>query len=374
MKRIELPRPAGPYPVGLEHTEYPFSDGQTVTPTSLTVYYPAAAGGGEPAPYAFPQVLEPLGLGQVDTACTKNAAVSGDGPFPLLLYNHGYLTYEMSNTVLCADLASFGYVVAAIGHTGEASVRLPNGTVIPKGQKYIDYVYEPKMIDTAEALLKQVAAVPEGSENKDALARLAKDFHALHDGNLNDSAEIWERRTLAAVEHLRSRSADPADRLYRGLALNRGVGLTGHSFGGATAANCCARYDQFPCGIDIDGAQIGSSFGRDIGKPFLTFSGEDGDGILRDMYHRNSADAYRVCIRNVGHMGFTDRGFLGKLAGKIYPAVGVKDPEQVRRILCGLHLSFFGKYLRGEKKALRVPDDAEVEHHWKPGKKGGKAL
>ncbi|GIO05907.1 hypothetical protein J31TS6_19350 [Brevibacillus reuszeri] len=374
MKRIELPRPAGNYPVGLRHTSYPFSIENISTPISLTIYYPAVDGAGAPAAYAFPQVLEPMGLDRVNTRCVKDAALSGDGPFPLLIFSHGYLTYEMSNTLLCTDLASFGYVVASIGHTGEASVMLPDGTYIPKEQKYIDYVYEPQMLDMAEKLLNEVARVQEGTDFENELAELAAKFHAIHNGNLNDSADIWERHTLKAAEYLYTLNADPTSFLYRGVDFTKGIGLGGHSFGGATAANCCAAYDLFACGINIDGAQLGSSFGKDIGKPFMTFSGTDGGRILRDMYWRNSADAYRISISNVGHIGFTDRGIIGKLAGKVYPDVGEKDPEQVRAILCDLHLSFFKKYLMGEKIEIQAPDDVDVEFQLKPGWRGGREL
>ena len=374
MKRIRLPRPTGKYPVGLRHTGFSFSDGNGATPISLTIFYPAFSDAGTLAPYAFPQVLEPLELEQVDTACRKDAPLAKGNPFPLVLFNHGYLMYEMCSTVLCSDLASCGYVVAAIGHTEEGSITMPDGTFIPKGQRYIDYIYAPQMMKRAGELLDAVAAMPDGIESEDRLAQLAFDFHALHNGNLNDSADIWEQHTLAAAAYIRSLNDEVSSFLHGRLDLAKGIGLTGHSFGGATAANCCAHYDLFPCGIDIDGAQLGSSFGNDIGKPFLTISGNDGGKILRDMYKRNSADSYHISICSVEHYGLTDRGILGLLTGKSFPGVGEKNPMQVRAILRDYHLAFFAKYLLGEEGEMPFPDDADIEFQRKPGRKGVVAL
>ena len=150
-----LPQPLGQRRVGLRQLQFCDPTDRAI-PLSLTLYYPAAPGSeGPAAPYAFPEALSGLGVAP-DTACVQDAPLAGDGPFPLVLLSHGYLTFAMYNSVLCTDLASCGYVLAAIGHTGEAWVRLPDGTVLPKEQKYIDYVYEPEALEQAGLLIFRV--------------------------------------------------------------------------------------------------------------------------------------------------------------------------------------------------------------------------
>ncbi len=365
---LALPAPVGKWPVGLRQLS--FYDDAEQTPLSLTLFYPAQPGSAGPAaPYAFAEALEGWGV-MPDTACIQDAPVAKDGPFPLVAYSHGYLTFAMCNSVLCADLASCGYIVAAIGHTGEAWVRLPDGAVLPKEQKYLDYVYEPAALEKAGRLIDQIAQTPRGPEYTEELRRLAQQFYALHDGNLNDRADVWQRRTGDAVRYLQGLSVKEGF-LCGALDLSRGVGVTGHSFGGATAANCCAGSDLFCCGVDIDGAQLGGSFGCDVKKPFLTIGAPDTCAALRDLFLRNTADSFLASVAGVEHMGFTDKGMIGRLAGRDYDGIGRKDPFAVREIMTDLHTRFFARYLRGQDVEMAAPDDQDVELRAKYAKKGG---
>lgn len=36
--------------------------------------------------------------------------------YPVILYSHGLNGFQMESTVLCADLASKGYIVVSVGH------------------------------------------------------------------------------------------------------------------------------------------------------------------------------------------------------------------------------------------------------------------
>ena len=368
-----MPRPAGEYPVGLRHTEFISAGGMGAdkVPISLTIFYPALKAEGEPVPYAFPEVLASLGVDRLDTRCLRDAPMAGSGPFPLLIYSHGYFTYEMSNAVLCTDLASHGYVVASIGHTHEGLVRLPDGRVYAKSQRYLDAICTPEMNATAERILNEAQAIYRTPEAFGRLSALARQFHAMHNGNLNDRAVVWAEHTTAAAQVLHRLHATRGDAFFGRLDVGRGIGLTGHSFGGAIAANCCADDARFPCGINIDGAQIGSSFGRDIGKPFMSISGGQGGGILWDMFVRNTADAYNIAIPDVGHMGLTDRGLIGQAMGKTYPEVGARDPAQVRELLLECHLLFFGKYLLGRELDLNALKRHDILFDTRPARKGG---
>lgn len=345
MQKITLPEPTGVHPVGLCHRIYWDWDEGQKKPLSLTIYYPAKAGTGQgPAAYACHQALETMELpAAVDTCCQENGEISRDGPFPLVLFNHGYLTYEMCNSVLCTDLASHGFIVGAIGHTGEAVVKLPDGKVVPKEQKYVDMVYEPELNGKIGGIIEQIESLRPETAPGEQLTKLITEYYRLHDGNLNIRANIWQRHTVKAAQYL----LDDKNGFTAYLDTRNGVGLTGHSFGGAAAANCCADFDLFSCGINMDGAQLGSSFGRDIGKPFMCLSGEDGGLILWDMLSRNHADTYHGVFSGVEHMGFTDRGVLSSLFQKKLPCVGKRNPEEVRQALTALHLQFFSKYLTG---------------------------
>lgn len=85
------------------------------------VWYPASAG-------SFGLDLSPLTQDTFsvlpDTPPQRQAAVRDAtpeaGPFPLLIYSHTSLGHRRQSTFLCTHLASHGYVVAAVDHTGNS--------------------------------------------------------------------------------------------------------------------------------------------------------------------------------------------------------------------------------------------------------------
>ena len=66
-------------------------------------------------------------------------APPAEGQAPVLIFSHGYTGYIAQNTPQVEELASRGYVVASIGHTGEAAaVPFPDGRIIPIDSAVLD--------------------------------------------------------------------------------------------------------------------------------------------------------------------------------------------------------------------------------------------
>ena len=102
----------GPYDVGL--TTVQLSD------RVVEVLYPAADDTGTPA--------QVNGL-QPDTTVYRDAPASDEGPFPVLLYSHGFAGSPLVSANLQAGIASWGFVVAAPDHIerNTAAVFAPGG-------------------------------------------------------------------------------------------------------------------------------------------------------------------------------------------------------------------------------------------------------
>jgi predicted dienelactone hydrolase len=108
----------GPYPVGV--TEI------TSGPTPISVFYPALAGsqaGKAPATYDLRDWLpradaaKVAGLPDFAMAAESDLPPAADGgPFPLVLFSHGFAGYRLQSTFLTTHLASWGFVVAAVEH------------------------------------------------------------------------------------------------------------------------------------------------------------------------------------------------------------------------------------------------------------------
>lgn len=115
------PAARGPYPVGVTRIEL-FDDARGRV-LLTEVWYPAveSARDGTPSPAAD---YLPEGLGfladdaTIELTAVRDAAISPDGPFPLIAFSHGSGGIRFQNTFQVEHLASHGYVVVAPDHEG----------------------------------------------------------------------------------------------------------------------------------------------------------------------------------------------------------------------------------------------------------------
>lgn len=134
-------RDAGPYEVGVTTLQ--------LTDRNVEVWYPAEQGstdGLEPASYSQLDALPPdlaaaapallpadvpasvLDVEMTDTY--RDVASSPDGPFPLVLFSHGFGSYRLDASALARGIASWGFVVAAPDHIERNRGALLTGQVV----------------------------------------------------------------------------------------------------------------------------------------------------------------------------------------------------------------------------------------------------
>lgn len=355
-----LPEPCGNYVVGLAHIEYQYTTAAGKSRTiPATAFYPADSRGGlAPAPYAIPEIL-PFSqrmfrdklegnLLSTQTHCYLGAPVSArQADYPVILYNHGFTGYEMQNTVLCSDLASSGYVVFSISHPGEsAAVRYADGQV---------EMVDPEVIREQDARQadESVRAAFEAAitAEDEATWRAALQEVYTKESGMNRRLALWVEDTIHAADYLKVLNQSPAFPLFHGkLRLSAGIGLTGHSFGGATAAQACRDDARFMCGINIDGGTFGNFFGQDIRKPFLTLGSEPVWKLSRSVYEHNSEDVFHLVIERTAHIGFTDMLFIARQLQED-GLLGEYDMYGLRVLMTAYHLRFFERYLLGNPAA-----------------------
>ena len=98
------------------------------------------------------------------------------------------------------------------------------------------------------------------------------------------------------------------------LNLDLGIGITGHSYGGATAAQACLNDNRFVAGINIDGATCGDFLYKDIKKPFMLLGSHVIKNISRTTYIYNTEDTYMVILDRTAHLGYSDGLFIARQA------------------------------------------------------------
>jgi dienelactone hydrolase len=241
-----FPEVTGPYKVGHADIEM-IDDSRLETLTEdpedkrrllVSLYYPAAVSADAiPAPY----VTAALGAALRVPPQFQNQAAMGytnvpfaDGAFPVLVFSPaaGNITHYYSS--LLHQVASQGYVVAAIWHT--YTTRL---TLFPDGTLLASNAAGSVSGDTRE---KQIASI-------------------------TSIGGVWVEDQRFVLTQLTIRNdSDPLLADHLDLAK---VGTFGHSLGGAVALESAYQDDRFDAALNMDGTMFGSATTAGSRVPFL---------------------------------------------------------------------------------------------------------
>ncbi|MFJ9641578.1 alpha/beta hydrolase family protein [Streptomyces sp. NPDC101206] len=331
--KLELPRPTGPLAVGRDtvHLVDPARKDPWV-PTAdrellLSLYYPAVAGTGSPADYmtvAEAQALltdrgelgrhtTPEQVAAVRTHARAGAVPRwGHGRYPLVVLSPGFTLPRASLTTLAEDLASRGYVVAAVDHAYESdATAFPGGRML--GCKACEAVF------------------PDRSVGKVSDAR-ARDVSFLLD-RLTGDRPAWR---------------------YSRLIDARRVGMAGHSVGGASAAAAMAADPRVDAGVNMDGTFFNPLPEAGLGgRPFLLLGGDPAllppdleDHSWEEAWPRMDGWKRWLTVTGMGHPGFTDWPVLGDQAGYPHPETPLSGTraQQITRAYVG---DFLDRHLKG---------------------------
>ncbi|MFT4040273.1 MAG: hypothetical protein QM692_18985 [Thermomicrobiales bacterium] len=324
---ITLPAPTGPYAVGAV-------DRMLVDPARdrrlmATVWYPAAERG---APKPFTDAPDALMAGMehltglpgivfqhmryIDTAASDSAPLlTGEGPFPVLLFSHGMVGMRAQNSSMLQDLASWGYIVVALDHTDAAAV-----TAFPDG--------EVRFYNPASFGLPLDKAPAAGAVEANVFP-------------------VWVADQRFAIDTLEAWQAD--DPLFAGALDLAQLGAFGHSFGGATSLETCRVDPRCHAAADLDGGIYGALTEEPATRPLLLLSSQSsgGDEAARAKWRAvvDNAEAPALWLELPGssHLSFTD----SELLSPILPQPGF-DPRAGLALAGHDVRTFFDRYLRGE--------------------------
>ena len=356
---VKKPVPTGEYAVGVfsftikndrEETMYNAIGSQRSVP--VKVFYPAMKEAVKELPKARymsratidairKNLFVPLKYEKVESdgtnrmECYENAPFIEGERFPLILFNHGLGSFIEAHTFLYIELASHGYIVASLGHPYEGMItELDDGTVYKMAKGIRSKAYSP-LIPGTIALLKLSKARGTNEELWERFDAIQKKYNRF----LMERIKEWELDTKAALTYLKEH--------YSGIIdFENGVGVSGHSFGGATAyALCEDEPETFTCGINMDGGLFGNHDGKVITTPFLQMNCEKNKKGVTAAFVKNKNVAYHAVLKDMEHLGFSDM----KYAIPLKSQVGKSDPDITHNTMCGIHLEFFDTYLKKAK-------------------------
>ncbi|MFF7245388.1 alpha/beta hydrolase family protein [Embleya sp. NPDC008237] len=338
--RTSLPHPTGSFAVGRESLHLvdrarrdPWVPEAGARELMVGMYYPAqpGSGTGTPAPYATVEearlLLADRGLGGLFPAETlaatgtdvKVGARPARGRFPLVLLSPGFGVSAYTLTGLAEELASRGYVVAAVDHAYESV-----GTAFPAGR-----------------MLTCVACEK---------VRTEEDLAAVTAGRAEDASFVLDRLT----------GSRPTWRHAVALIDRSRIAMAGHSIGGASAAAAMAADPRIRAGVDIDGAFHSAVPETGLrGRPFMMLGTDDdthrpggADRSWDEAWGRLDGWKRWLTVVGANHYSFTDVPvFLDQLG---LPGGGLPAALTGSR---GLHLTraYVGAFLDLHLKCIPQP-------------------
>ena len=334
---FKLPQPAGMATVGTQ-TIYVI-DPQTERELAVQLWYPAGQTRGlARARYSRIEETKPQFAywWGVRTNSWQDAPVAA-GAHPVIVFGPMWGGRRTQDTFLAEELASHGYVVAALDHPGNAArMERSDGTVV-KG--------------TMAGALSNV----EASSAAALEALWAKEL------------AVWVRDDAAVLDWLAEANGESGGWLSGRLDMDR-VGALGHSFGGAAAMALLGKDARVRCAVNLDGWTFNGLATRTAGPVLFVYEGSaqvrrPAVGVEGELDRDDNAavDAslqkyggLRAYVAGTQHMDFTDQTLVSPWQRLTY--TGPIKGDRVRTIVRGMVLGFFDRELTGTGGVPSFPE------------------
>lgn len=354
-----LPAPRGPYAVGTftrllvdQSRREIYSGKDEPRKLMMQVWYPAQLPPLEAQPAAWmpdanivaPEIAEYIGLPRffldhlalAKTSSYENLSPAREGgPYPLLVFVHGWNGFRQQVTFIMQELASQGYIVASL-----------------------DLPYGARMVVFPDPAGERGAGGSLAPNNPAALPPSRSLPQDEYEATIRILVDQWSADIGYALDTLEKMNADSQE-LLNGLFDRGRIGVFGHSTGGGATIQFCGTdarcqagltYDAFMRPVSVQVLENGTS------QPFLYIFSElwpfeRNTELFEGYYRRVPASNRVITIQGADHYDFTDLPALSPLA----PQLGLKGPipgAQVQKILMDYTLAFFDQTLRAKPSSL----------------------
>jgi dienelactone hydrolase len=335
---FSLPRPTGPFPIGtvalkLDRTIDP---GETTPGLFIVQMWFPALPCADRAPYGtgVKETKRQLYKRFIRTHSARNASPAARRS-PLIVYVPGWRGQRTDNTALAEELASHGYIVAALDDV------MRDSPVLDPMCGVVDLQSERAYRATLELWRRRLA--------------------------------YESRRVSAVLDHLAKLDADDPDERFTERLDLRHVGILGYSFGGAVALETCRRDKRFLGAMNLDGLLCGAGTGYSGGVPYFLVSNAmpdptpdelasddpairyTSDLVATDLIDQHQVlryGGYKLQVAHTTHLSFTDIPLYAPLQRL---RAGWPNPPRITAALRAYALAFFAEALHGTPSPLLRP-------------------
>ncbi len=349
---FRLPNPTGRFAVGTtvlhlvdkSRTEIHATPPRGPRELMVQIWYPTADTKAPLAPYRRWRETTLLSsyMAVLKTHSHLDAAVAHTStPFHVLLFSPAWKNSRTQSTYQMEDLASHGFVVAAIDYPYNSQpVAFPDGRVIFSNDvRDID--------DLGDYTLKDALAY----------ANAEADYEAQDDSFVLDQLALM--------------NAQAGNRFYGALDTSH-AGAFGHSFGGGVAMQTALRDSRVLGAINMDGWTFGDVAQAGLAKPLMLMYEPYGLPSAAQLHSTNPAarriaemnyrdihsmstdlgtyGGYQLHISNAEHMNFSDRPLYSPL--RHLSEAGAIPAARAHLIIETYTLAFFSKLLKGAPEPI----------------------
>jgi predicted dienelactone hydrolase len=344
-----FPAPTGPYLVGtklidlVDRSRIEFCDQSNTSNRELVVqfWYPSTSDVGSKNHYLNDPRLIPSGLfshlGLITTNSISEVAIAiTNAPYPVVLYSPAWNGFRTDNTFQAEELASHGFVVIGLEHPCSVPLAIyPNGRVIRSNLS------------------------SDATSSDQALAKLLKTGE--------EQLVLRTQDIQFVLDQLpQLNNSQP----FKGILNLQKIGIFGHSFGGAAAAQACSIDPRLKAGMNMDGLLFGSVAQQGAAQPFLFMQSDyarptttelnspvgkirrskltdEWSYQQRDRWFKNYG-GYNLILLGSAHMNFSDYPLRSQIANNGGPIA----TDRAMQIINRYTVAFFDQTLNGKKSPL----------------------
>lgn len=362
-----LPKPVGPYRVGLTHLNFVDKTRVDSSPQSagenrdipIIIWYPVDETEDRPPSKLLSRPdlaslktyplyrLIPNGICDISTNSYEGAALSTQNPkYPVLIFNHGFSSYMEQNTILMEHLASFGYIVVSAGHPNDGVASYPDGRSIPVDMAAIKELTKQSGANS-KTFSKNIKLLAKNDLSVEEIREYTRNY--LDASQLmNDKIGVWVEDIRFVIDILENIDCGLIQSQFaHKLDFEKGIGVLGQSFGGAASVLACCLDSRLTCAINIDGAMYGGMNEKyRYMRPTLYMDSDMMPGRSRYFFCANEADTYHLIIKGSKHLDYSDFTYVAKIGAlRLMQLFGTIDGKRMIAITNDYVLSFFGKYI-----------------------------
>lgn len=347
---VTLPALSGPYPVGRAAFDW-VDESRTdqLAPTQGTkreltvwIWYPASIDKSSVASEYLPRrwrvALErrqtsimtnfiKRDLSLVHTHSFNDVDIAPEQrTYPIILMKPGIGALALDYTTLAEDLASNGYIVV--------SSDSPYSTLF--------VVFHDGRIAERRRVGNAGEDAPISEQNQVA----------------NRVIRTWVADDRFLLNRLIQLNSSASFGRFRGRLNLHAVGVMGHSFGGATAAEFCGQDSRCTAAVDIDGIPFGEVVHKKLDRPLMFLMSDhsrenDADSRkikqeIQSVYERLPQGRLLVTLRDSGHFSFSDKPLIFNYTlARVSGLAGSIDAPRALTAAAACIRAFFDVHLKG---------------------------